>query len=148
MRLFFLFALSAGLFSCTQNNDVFPTADIQSHIRSRSPIEVEIHTTADEWVRMEVNELSLSNPGTESFTVEITDGNQDQQTYYAVSLYASQAEDSLRIIKNPGLNQTVYEEKGEINVIPNTSSSFQLTINPGNIQTGASTCIIEELGGV
>ncbi len=141
--------VSATLFaSCTKNSDFFSTSNPVAENRTDEKMEISIQTTGDAEINLSPEKVVISNPNAASFTVIVDPGKVSEQTYYAVSLTASHAADGLKVTKNPGLYQVIYEDQGEVVITPNSSSVFNLTIQPAGIQTSSYQSIIEENDGV
>ncbi|MBP7642046.1 MAG: hypothetical protein KA767_01840 [Saprospiraceae bacterium] len=148
-QYFFLALVSATLFaSCTKNSDTLFTSNPVAEKRTDERMEISIQTTGDAQIDLTPERVVISNPTSASFTVTVDPGLFTEQVYTAVSLTASHAADALKITKNPGFYQVVYEDQGEVTVSPNSSSVFNLSIQPIGVQTSGYQTIIEEDEGI
>lgn len=147
-HFFFVVCAALTLASCTKNSDTFFTSNPVAEKRTNERMEISIQTTGDNEVNLTPEKVVISNPNAASFTVTIDPGLVTEQVYSAVSLTASHAADSLKITKNPGLYQVVYEDQGEVTVSPNNSSVFNLSLQPIGVQTSGYHTIIEEQDGI
>lgn len=151
MRNFVLSAIllaALTLVSCTKNSDFFFTSNPVAENRTNESMEISIQTTGDAEINLTPERVVISNPNAASFTVTVDPGLLSEQTYSAVYLSASHAADALKITKNPGIYQVVYEDQGEVVITPNSSSVFNLAIQPAGIQTTSYQTIIEEDSGL
>lgn len=146
--IFFAVCAALTLASCTKNSDTFFTSNPVAEKRTNERMEISIQTTGDNEVNLTPEKVVISNPTSASFTVTVDPGLVTEHVYSAVSLTASHAADSLKITKNPGLYQVVYEDQGEVTVSPNSSSVFNLSIQPIGVQTSGYQTIIEEQDGI
>ena len=147
-NIFFVVLAALALVSCTKNSDTFSTSNPVAENRTDENMEISIQTTGDAEINISPEKVVISNPNAASFTVTVNPGQFNEQNYTAVSLIASHAADGLKVTKNPGLYQVIYEDQGEVVITPNSSSVFNLTIQPAGIQTSSYQTIIEEDEGV
>lgn len=146
-NVFFAVVCATVFASCTEKS-AFPSMTESTELRSSERMEISIQTTGDNEVNLTPEKVVISNPTSASFTVTVDPGHVTEQVYSAVSLTASHAADGLKITKNPGLYQVVYEDQGEVTVSPNNSSVFNLSIQPIGVQTSGYQTIITEDDGI
>lgn len=148
-QYFFTALVSATLFaSCTKNSDFFSTSNPVAENRTDEKMEISIQTTGDAEINLSPEKVVISNPNAASFTVTVDPGKVSEQTYYAVSLTASHAADGLKVTKNPGLYQVVYEDQSEVIITPNSSSVSNLNVQPLGLTTSSYQTIIEDVDGI
>lgn len=146
-RFFFAsLALGAALLtSCTSEPVGLSQVNTSASLRTDDAMDVRILTISDEVVTLtSVESVALSNANSTSFTV-VVNGN---VTYNAVSLEASQSDNGLHLLKNPGFSQVHFYDKGSVTVIPSESNALQVSINPGEISTTATSIVIDEMSGL
>lgn len=147
-HFFFVVCAALTLASCSKNSDTLFTSNPVAEKRTDERMEISIQTTGDNQIDLTPERVVISNPNAASFTVTVDPGLVTEQVYTAVSLTASHAADGLKITKNPGLYQVVYEDQGEVTISPNSSSVFNLSIQPIGVQTSGYQTIIEEIEGI
>jgi hypothetical protein len=143
MQKFFYVLFFITLYSC--DNTLCPTMDKYSSVRTDAAMNVRILTTGDALVTLtSVEKVALSNANGTSFTVVVD----DNISYNAISIEASQSDNGIHVLKNPGFSQVPYYNKGFVKVEPSGSNAMQVNINPGNISTTGVSIVIDEMSGL
>ncbi len=89
--------------------------------------------------RIEVTYLSNN-----TIALKTNAGLNDEQTYYTTSFSAAEPDTYMKVILNPGSNQTVYTSKYSIVGSVNDQGIVSSTILSGSISSNSTSIIIEE----
>ena len=146
-KLFFLLFVLVVVFSSCNQSDIVSDSLI-AEARTSSGVTYEMVTNSRNNVTGTANKVSISNASNDHFEVTLNPGTSEEVTYTVISFVASHDDQKLRVIKNPGSAQVVYENKYLANVSV-TSGALGVTLSSGPIVvTGSTSVIIEEMGGI
>ena len=114
-----------------------------ANIRGNKNFLVELETTEFGTLYKAADLVNVSNVNGYTFIVTL-----DNTTFFTcISTEIRYDNDSLKIIKNPGQNQIVYNNKSSVEIYA-ANALLNLFINPDNSTTTATSIIIEEAEGL
>lgn len=92
--------------------------------------------------------VSITYLSGDSFIVVTNQGSFSQQTFTATSATITEPDATLKLTKNPGVNQIIYNDKSTCNITASAGSQLIVNIQPGNINTNALCIIGDEEDGL
>jgi uncharacterized protein YcfL len=149
MKTFFQFALAILLFtSCDQDSSLTNNFDNQTvSTRTSSNMSISITHVNKSVTTISAAKVNVTYGSDNTFTVVTNPGTISQQTFTAVGTSITEPNNKLKVVKNPGLNQTVYMDKSITTISADNENMLLVNIQPGNISTSAISLIVEEQDG-
>ncbi|MFM2392597.1 MAG: hypothetical protein RLZZ546_574 [Bacteroidota bacterium] len=139
---FIFFFLLIFIASCTKDNDSSIT-QLDSQMRSVPNMQVKITKSNREIVTYTSSKVAINYINSSYCQVIVNYGMANQFILTALEASITEPDNQLRLIKNPGVNQTIYLNKYSAKHTISTSS-LEVLINPGAISTPANSIIGEE----
>lgn len=159
MKTFFHFAILLLFFvSCDKNTDYgfnpiqrssddfnsnYYDYNIAESVTAGNMI-VNITTSAKSVVTVITKKVNVNYLNDDTFTVVTNPGTFNQQSYTATAASITEPDSTLKVVKNPGLYQTVYNSKYTCTITANATSQLIVNVQPGNISTNALSIVGDE----
>jgi hypothetical protein len=129
------------------NNSISTPYDGTAETRTAGNMVVNITTTAKSTVNVTASKVNVTYLCGDSFTVVANPGQVSQQTFTATAATITEPDTKLKLTKNPGVNQVIYNDKSTCTITANTTSQLIVNIQPGNINTNTVAIVGDEPDG-
>lgn len=150
-HLFYLVCITTFIFtSCSKDTDINgrQLLDKDANIRSVNNLNVVITKSDRTIVTLNASKITATYLSNDLFTLVVNQGTEYTQVFTAFATVVSDPESHLKVVKNPGANQTVYLNKNNLSISANAANNLLVNIQPGNISTTAVSIVGDESEGL
>ena len=147
-KVFLVALLCVMLFSACEKSDLITTPSTELQAREREPImTVNITKTDGSTVNATVAKASANYVNSSYFTATLNPGTNEAQSFNATAMTFNEANDELKVTKTTGGVSMAYEDKTSASITIGFGV-LNLSIQPGNINTTATSIIGDENNGL
>lgn len=133
--------------ACNDSSNLSTHTD-EAEPRTATGINVDVTLDDRSVVHLLAADFSAQYSASNHIAIQVNLKNGGTYTATAAEVDAYQADDALRIVKNPGNTQTVYAAKNYLHIGTNTNGQLALEISSGGISTTATSLIGDETDGI
>jgi hypothetical protein len=146
-KLFFLVGIALLITSSCTKEIIPENENPVVSSRANSELTIEITKADKSTITLSAEHFSVTNISNNTFSIVVNDGIEGEQSISATSAQITSIDSHLKIIKNPGVGQTIYLNKSSLVLQSTSANNISLGIQGGNISTLANSVIGEDDDG-
>lgn len=153
MKTFYYAALAVCFFlmsGCSDEESILSTkdADLMASMRSDNSLSITITLANHDTLYLYVAKFFAVNVDGNGFLLTTNPGLPNELSYYAIAASICEIQSQLKVVIDPGLSQTIYNDRHTLTLIGDEEDGIQVNINQGDIILNATAVIGEDNEGI
>ncbi|MBP9196080.1 MAG: hypothetical protein KBF35_00340 [Saprospiraceae bacterium] len=116
--------------------------------RTDNNLAITITLTNRNTVSLNADKIFAVHVDGNEFLLTADPGKPNEQSYYATAATIYEAQNQLKVVIDPGLGQTIYDDRHTLTLTGDEEDGIQVHISQGNISLNATAVVGEDNEGV
>ncbi|MBK9687546.1 MAG: hypothetical protein IPO65_07170 [Saprospiraceae bacterium] len=116
--------------------------------RTDNNLAITITLTNRNTVSLNADKIFAVHVDGNEFLLTADPGKPNEQSYYATAATIYEAQNQLKVVIDPGLGQTIYDDRHTLTLTGDEEDGIQVHISQGNIGLNATAIVGEDNEGV
>ena len=134
--------------SCNKEESIEQAVSTLAEIRTANSLSFAITLTNLSIVYVDGTSFTATHTSGSQFSITVNHSSNSPQTYTAISATITDSDERMELTSNPGFSEVIYEHKASVTIAADSTNKLNLYINPGNINTTATSFVGEEEDGI